>query len=155
MLARRDRKRRLKARLFFLVPKTTPRVTLPQAASRRRGADVGIDLGFELGKFFWNRPTSARGLVELVLVLPGVDRIENGRHARQRGRHRKPKYLYMTLAFSHDGSPLPGDDWITEVISESGEIGRSTFESTRQFFLIYSAKVRDRVKLEALPRSSE
>jgi len=123
----------------------------------RSCAHFGVDLGFELGKVLLEHADqAARGLVELVLVLPGVDRVEDlGRHARQRGRHRKPKYLYMTLAFSHDGSPLPGDDWITEVISESGEIGRSTFESTRQFFLIYSAKVRDRVKLEALPRSSE
>ena len=112
MLARRDRKRRPKARLFFLVP---PRVTQPHAAASGAAARTSASTwGFELGKVLLEHANQrACGLVELVLVLPSVDRIENlGRH----GRYRKPKYLYMALAFSHDGAPLPGDDWITEVI---------------------------------------
>src|ERR1700722_18552289 len=42
------------------------------------GADVGIDLGFELGEVLLEHPDQgARGLVEFGLVLPGVDRSEN------------------------------------------------------------------------------
>ena len=59
-----------------------------QLQIRRGGADVGVDLGFELGKILLEHADQrARGLVELGLVLPGVDRIEDfARHTRQRGR---------------------------------------------------------------------
>src|ERR1700719_4885187 len=59
------------------------------------GADVGVDLGFEFGKILLEHADQrARSLVELSLVLPGIDRIENvARHARQRGRHRKAQLL--------------------------------------------------------------
>src|SRR5579863_6623677 len=57
----------------------------------RGGAHVGIDLGFELGEILLEHADqSARRLVELGLVLPGIDGIENvARHARQSGRHRE------------------------------------------------------------------
>src|ERR1700686_4106496 len=55
------------------------------------GADIGVDLGFELGKILLEHADQrARGLVELALVLPGFDRVENlARHTRQRGWHRE------------------------------------------------------------------
>src|SRR4051812_8622858 len=50
---------------------------------RRGGADFGIDLGFELGKVLLEHADQrARSLVEIGLVLPGVDGIEYlARHA--------------------------------------------------------------------------
>jgi len=43
---------------------------------RRGGADFGVDLGFELGKVLLEHADQRTGgLVELVLVLPGVDRV--------------------------------------------------------------------------------
>src|SRR5215216_3489826 len=62
---------------------------------RRSGADFGVDLGFELGKILLEHADQATGgLVELGLVLPGIDGIEDlARHARQRGRHCKAKVL--------------------------------------------------------------
>jgi hypothetical protein len=67
------------------------------AAARTSGAAARTSASTcasNLAKFLWNMPTSARGLVERVLVLPGVDHIENlGRHARQRGWHRKEEIL--------------------------------------------------------------
>src|SRR5581483_10319640 len=55
----------------------------------RGGADVGVDLGLELGEVLLeHRDQGAGGLVELGLVLPGLDRIENMRlDTGQRGRH--------------------------------------------------------------------
>src|SRR3979490_528482 len=45
---------------------------------RRGGADVGVDLGFELGKILLEHADQrAGGLVELSLVGPGLDRIED------------------------------------------------------------------------------
>src|ERR1700730_15829426 len=57
----------------------------------RGGADVGVDLGLELGEVLLEHGDKRpRRLVELGLVLPGVDGIEDlGRHPRQRGRNRK------------------------------------------------------------------
>src|SRR6266852_5839285 len=58
---------------------------------RRGGADIGVDLRFELGEVFLEHADQrARGLVELGLVGPGLDRIEDMRlDAGQRGRHRE------------------------------------------------------------------
>src|SRR5438067_2240073 len=51
---------------------------------RRGRTDLGVDLGFKLGKVLLEHADQrARGLVEGVLVLPGVDRVEDlARHAR-------------------------------------------------------------------------
>src|ERR1700749_3125692 len=51
----------------------------------RGRANVGIDLGFELGEVLLEHADQrARGLVEFGLVLPGIHRVENfARHARQ------------------------------------------------------------------------
>src|ERR1700687_3527600 len=58
---------------------------------RRGGADVGVDLGFELGEILLEHADQGpRGLVELGLVGPGLDGIEDMRlDAGQRGRHRE------------------------------------------------------------------
>src|ERR1039458_777699 len=47
---------------------------------RRGGADIGIDLRFELGEVLLEHADQrTRGLVELSLVGPGLDRIEDMR----------------------------------------------------------------------------
>src|SRR6266436_320785 len=62
---------------------------------RRGGADVGVDLGFEFCKVLLEHADQrARGLVELGLVGPGLDGIEDMRlDAGQRGRHRESEIL--------------------------------------------------------------
>src|SRR5437016_13321110 len=72
-----------------------PRMTLllfrRELYFRRGGTDVGVDLRFELGKILLEHANQrARGLVELGLVGPGLDRIEDMRlDAGQRGRYRE------------------------------------------------------------------
>src|SRR5258707_15863167 len=58
---------------------------------RRGGADVGVDLGFEFCKILLEHADQrTRGLVELDLVGPGLDRIGDLRvDAGQLGRHCK------------------------------------------------------------------
>ena len=76
MLARRNRPTRPKARLFFLVPKTTPRVTPPQAArpAPRRGRRHRP--GFRTWQSLM--PTSPRAVLSnSSLSFQVFDRIEN------------------------------------------------------------------------------
>src|SRR5258707_5821855 len=65
---------------------------------RRCGADVGVDVAFELGKVLLEHADQrAGGLVEFGLVFPGVDRIEDlARDTRQRGGNRKAEIFIGT-----------------------------------------------------------
>src|ERR1700733_5989387 len=58
---------------------------------RRGGADIGIDQALEFGEVLLEHADQrTRGLVELNLVGPSLDRIEDMRFdAGQRGRHRE------------------------------------------------------------------
>ena len=73
------------------------RATLLRRQLHIRGsrAHLGVHLCFKLGKILLEHADQRTGgLVELVLVLPGVDRVEDlGRHPRQRGRDRKAEIL--------------------------------------------------------------
>src|SRR4051794_20724850 len=62
---------------------------------RRCGANIRVDLSFELGEVLLEHADQgAGGLVELRLVLPGIDRIENvAGHPRQRGRDGEAEIL--------------------------------------------------------------
>src|SRR6185369_17890329 len=59
---------------FRMARSLTGRLLRRELEVRRGGADFGVDLGFELGKVLLEHADQrTRGLVELGLVLPGVD----------------------------------------------------------------------------------